>query len=478
MNSNYVNPNKKTERLASSLGLPLHMGVIVFLIVLLLVLSPVDSSGETIRLTLEEAIALGLENSSTLKASMLAVSSSRSLVDAAKSSLYPSVSTALTWTHLFDPAKSPESTFDIGTGSITIPGSFLAAPDPILFSAELSQSIYTFGKTKSGIKLAQESLTLAELELEEEKRSLIVEITRGFFGYVLAKEVVVVQEETLKQKEEALRVARERYDAGLVPDFEVLSAEADLEGFKPGVISSYNEVKLALFAVIDLLDIDVEDDFEIELIGELEPEYYEFEKEKLFQRALSRNFTLNQFRSNINLADHRRSLNVSNRRPDIKGFANYSLQSGFDSATGENRYRGEDAWEGDLSIGLTFQVPISALFPWSRESAEKEGATFDLEELKVEQNSIESSIRLNIESILLRLEEEKAKIRSNVKSVELAQNLYESAQEQYANGLISSIELEDAQIDLNTARLGYLTSVYNHKLALLDLADAVGVDHF
>jgi outer membrane protein TolC len=452
--------------------------MIVFLFVVLCAVFPMDTAGETMRLTLEEAIALGLENSSTLKAGMLAVSSSRSLVVSAKSSQYPSISTALTWTHLFDPAKSPESTFDVGTGPITIPGTFLAAPDPIFFSADLSQSIYTFGKTKNGIRLAQESLTLAQLELDEEKRSLIVEITRGFFGYILAKEVVTVQEETLKQKGEALRIARERYDAGLIPDFEVLSAEADLEGFKPGVISAHNEVKLALLAVIDLLDIVVEDDFDIELIGKLEPEYQTFEKEKLIQQALSRNFSLIQFKSNINLADHLRSLNASNRRPDIKGFASYTLQSGFDSATGENRYRGGDAWEGDFSIGLVFQMPVSALFPWSRESAEKEGAVFDLEKLKVEQGSIESGIRLNIESILLRLEEEEAKIRSNLKSVELAQNLYGSAQEQYTNGLISSIELEDVQIDLNTARLGYLSSVYNYKLALLDLADAVGVDHF
>jgi outer membrane protein TolC len=478
MSSNHVNRNQSTDRLAGRLGLPQQIGLVVLIIVLLYAVSPLDSFGETMRLTLEEAIALGLENSSTLKARMLAVSSSRSLVSAAKSSLYPSISTALTWTHLFDQAKSPESTFDVGTGTMTIPSNFLAATDPILFSADLSQSIFTFGKTKSEIKLAQENLTLAQLELEEEKRNLIVEITRGFFGYILAKEVVAVQEETLKQKAEALRVARERYDAGLIPDFEVLSAEADLEGFKPGVISAHNEVKLALLAVIDLLDIEVEDDFDIELIGKLEPEYHEFEREKLIQQALSKSFSLNQFRSNINLADHRRSLNVSNRRPDIKGFAIYTLQSGFDTATGENRYRGEDAWEGDLSIGLTFQMPISALFPWSRESAEKEGATLDLEELKVEQSSIESSIRLNIESILLKLEEEKAKIQSNVKSVELAQNLYKSAQEQYANGLISSIELEDAQIDLNAARLGYLTSVFNYKLALLDLADTVGVGHF
>jgi len=93
-------------------------------------------------------------------------------------------------------------------------------------------------------------------------------------------------------------------------------------------------------------------------------------------------------------------------------------------------------------------------------------------------SSIESGIRLNIENILLQLEEEKAKISSGEKGVELALKLYASASERYINGLISSMELKDTQITLNTAQLGSLTSIYNYKSALFDLMDAVGVDHF
>jgi outer membrane protein TolC len=93
-------------------------------------------------------------------------------------------------------------------------------------------------------------------------------------------------------------------------------------------------------------------------------------------------------------------------------------------------------------------------------------------------SSLENGIRLNIKNILLKLDEERSKIASGGKAVELAQRLYTSSKDRYSNGLISSMEFKDSQIMLNNAQLGYLTSIYNYKIALFDLMDAVGVDNF
>jgi len=433
---------------------------------------------ETISLSLEEAIALGLNNSTSIKAKLLAVHAAKADIRAANSAFYPTVSAAASWTHFFDQKETPETTVDLGGMSVTMPGSYLAPSDPITISTDVGQSIYTFGRIKKGIKLAEEGLQLSELDFEEEKRNLIVRIKRAFYGYMLAKKVVKVQEETLAQKEDALEVAKKRFEAGLSPDFEVLSAESDLESFKPGLISARNQVQFALLAVKDLLGIEDEGDYEIDLIGSLEAEFYSFDKKELIGEALKNNYTIRQYQSGINLADYQKSLKEREKRPIIAGFANYTLQSGFDAATGKNEYWGSNSWEGDLTVGISIQMQLSALFPWSRENAESIKSALDLEGLKVARSSVESGIRLNIENILLRLEEEKSKIASMNKGVELASRLYESSRERYAHGLISSTDLKDAQIKLNAAKVGSLTSVFNYKTALFDLMDAVGVYSF
>ena len=47
--------------------------------------------------------------------------------------------------------------------------------------------------------------------------------------------------------------------------------------------------------------------------------------------------------------------------------------------------------------------------------------------------------------------------------------------EKFANGLITRLELKEAEIRLNSARIGYLTAVFNYVQALYDLLNAVGL---
>jgi len=433
------------------------------------------AQAETIRLTLDSAIALGMANSTSLKAKQMSVSSSREGVAAAKSGYYPWFQAGANWVHFFEQQKSPTVSFVIGEDTLVAPGSFVFAQDPVTFTLDLQQPIYTFGRLKSGVALAEQGLNLAKLDLTEEERSLIVEIKRAFYGYLLALEVLGVQEETLTQREDAYEVAQARHQAGLVADFEVLSAESDVETFRPEVISANNNVELALLGVLDLLDVEDTGDFEIELIGELEPEYHVFEHDEMIEKAMENNYNLQQYRTSITVARYQESMKKNERKPFIGAFSNYTINSTFDTSTGANDY---STWDDILSVGINVSVPLSALLPYSRETSEKQQASLDLAEVQMNLSSIESSIRLGIDSILLRLDEEEAKIHSTEKNVDLATELYESARVQFANGLISRLELKEAQLRLNGARIAYLTSVYNHKLALYDLANAVGVYEF
>jgi outer membrane protein len=400
-------------------------------------------------------------------------------VVSARSSSLPTLSLSTSWTHNFSPSKIEESSTDIpGVGTVTIPEQFVQASDPVTVDVDLSQNLLTFGRIRQGVRLAEEGVDRAQLELDEEERALIVAIRRAFWGYVLAREVVVVHRETLRQKEEALDVARKRFAAGLTPDYEVLSAESDLEGFRPTVISAENEVRYALLAVKDLLNLSEEGDDDVELVGTLEPDYRAFDRDSLVRESLARNYDIRQYQSNLQLAEHQLTLSRREKNPAISGFASYSLQSGFDSSTGENLYTGPGAWEDELTVGIAVSMELTSLFGWSRVGAESRKAELDLEALRVTRSEVEGSVRLAIENILLKLKEERAKIVSSQKAVELAERLYDSARTRYEQGLVANTELRSAQIDLNNARLGYFTSVFNYKSALFDLADAVGVDHF
>ncbi|MBN2325469.1 MAG: TolC family protein [Spirochaetes bacterium] len=434
------------------------------------------ANAETLKLTLEEAIGLGLQNSTTLKAKAVSVHSGRASVKSAEASYYPSVSVSASYTHLFDQPSTSASSIDTPMGPMTIPATYVSASDPISLSVDLQQSVFTWGKIDNAVKLAKQGVELSQLDLEEEKRSLIIEIKKAFYGYILAEEVLAVQKETLAHKQEALDVTKKRFAAGLSPEYEVLSAESDVENFKPTVISAQNGLRFTLLAVMDLLGIEGDEGFDIELVGTLEPEHYEVRKAELIQKAMSNKYEIRQFERNVALQRIQQDITKAQNKPNVGAFVNYTLTSGFDSSTGENKYWGEDSWDGNLTLGILVTMPLSALFPWSRETAEIKKGELDIERMNLQLGSVKSGVRLNVENTVLKIEEEWAKIRSGEKGIELAEKLYDSALARYGNGLISSMELKDAQIGLNNAKLGYLQAVYNHKAALFELMNAVGVD--
>ncbi|MBN2551708.1 MAG: TolC family protein [Spirochaetales bacterium] len=438
--------------------------------VLLLLMTTLGSAGaETYRFTLEEAIAYGLANSTAIQSKKLAVAAARADLAAARAGYYPSVSAGVSWTHVFDNTKE------------TSPGSGTEVPisgtDPLGVSLEVGQSVYAFGKIKNGVKLAEEAVAQAALDLAEESRKTVVLIRNAFYGYLLALEVQAINLETLAGKEEALEVARQRYQAGLVPDFEVLRAESDLESYRATVISSNNGVAIALLNVRNVLGIE-EEDFRFELVGELEQIEANLDREALIGRALGGKYDLQSFRKLMDITEAQAELERSLRLPTLAAWARYNVNSRYDPATGDAEYFNSDYWMGSLTAGLSLSVPVSGFFPWSEASAKIGKSRIRAEDLRLQHGALEAGIRIAVESSILRITEEQAKIASGRKSVQLAERLYEAAVEQYEGGYISSVELEDAQLGLNGARLAYAQAIYNYNRNVLDLMDVVGVADF
>ncbi|MFW6137924.1 MAG: TolC family protein [Spirochaetota bacterium] len=455
-----------------------------YLVILFIFLAGLFLSGtsvvhaQTLELTLDEAIQLGVKNSTTLESKRLAVEAARAEVQGARSSLYPQVSASASWTHLFEQPRTEETTFYVGSTPVTVPGSYTAASDPVSVSADLSQTIYSFGQIKNSVQMAARNVELKQLEYQEEKRKLAVEIKKAFYGYLLATRMLELKLQTLDHKQQALDIAGRRYDAGVVSDYEVLKAEADLASFRPELVSARNEVEFSLLAIKDLLGIEDKKQIEVNLVGKLEPTFYNFSKKELVQKALSSRYEVVRMGKNLEISRLQEELAQSKNKPTIAAFAGYTLRSGFDPQTGENKYWGEDSWDGDLSGGISVRMPVSSLFPWSKTEADQKKAALDIRQLSLQLETLGCSIRLTIENILLRLEKERTKIESSRKAVQAAEKLYNSSLERYKKGVISSNELKDAQINLASARLGYLSSIYNHKIALFDLMNAVGVEQF
>ncbi len=445
-------------------------------------LAGAPAGAETLRLTIEEAVQVGLANSPAVKASQTALASAREDLKGTRAARYPTLSAGASWTHLFEQPEIPATvipanTFGPGFPSSDVelsPGGYAAASDPVTFSADLRQTLFTFGRINNAVRLAREGLAQAALDVAEQKRKAVYQIRTAFYGYLLAREVAAINRDALQAKEEAYRVAQARYEAGQISSFEVLSAQSDLESFRSTVISSDNGVRTALLGVRNAIGLE-EDERDLELAGELEPLEVSIDREELLRRAVEEKYDLAAMRKTMEILKIQADLARSQNRPTLGAWLNYQLKSGFDEETGKNEYFVADSWTGTWTAGVNLNVPISALAPWSKESADIRKAALAVEKLAHQYAGALSGVRLGVETAILKIAEQKAKIASGRTSVRLAQELYQSAVEQYDQGFISSMDLEDSQLRLNQARLGLAQAVHGYNTSILDLADRVGV---
>ncbi len=80
-------------------------------------------------------------------------------------------------------------------------------------------------KTRAQVKQAESGLRQVQIGMEQLKGGIGLEVRAVFFGFQESVELLKVQEETVQQAEESLRIANLRYKNGMITNVEFMDAE-------------------------------------------------------------------------------------------------------------------------------------------------------------------------------------------------------------------------------------------------------------
>lgn len=209
---------------------------------------------DTLSLSLEEAVALALSEGEEVGLAKARVDAAGSGLAAARAAFLPQVGTALTFTKTF------ASVFE--GAPFSLPDSLRFEPDPsgtldervtyledmapmaglgglgqmfgnLPFGREnaylgvvtAEQVLYAGGRIRAGLAMAREGLEAAERQSEEERAALELEVTRAYYGVLLARAFETIADTALQQAEAFLAEERLRHDAGRTSELDVLRAE-------------------------------------------------------------------------------------------------------------------------------------------------------------------------------------------------------------------------------------------------------------
>jgi outer membrane protein TolC len=127
---------------------------------------------------------------------------------------------------------------------------------------------------------------------------------------------------------------------------------------------------------------------------------------------------------------------------------------------------------GDFTFQAGVNVPI---FTGGRIKGDITQAEAELRQRKAEAENIRGQIDYDVRTAFLNLNAAKEQVTVATQNVELANENLARSKDRFTSGVTDSVEVVQAEQSLASANDQYITSLYNHNLAKLSLARALGV---
>ena len=397
--------------------------------------------------TIDECIAVALENNVSLAQAGESLESSRSDVMSNWSGVLPRVSASITATDYLTVAEGADASSGSRTGSLS-----------------LSQSIVD-ASTFARISAAYHERDAAAHSLEATRRGVVFSTKEAYYALLKAERLEEVQEEALKLAEEQLRKAESLYELGSASRSDLLKARVQVGQAKLALISARRSTETARATLCYTLGIEIPTDIQV-----VDPPAEREEPENLdygLTEAVSRRPDIRAKEEEVAAA--RRSLLAAKaaRWPYLDLSVSYSRSEG---TFGDLLSSVRDDYT--RSASLTLSIPI---FNGLATKAGIAGSKAALRSYELSLRDARLSAAYEIETARLRVLEQRERVAAAEQAVEQAEEDLKISQERFRLRAASMLELIDARVAYSQARADLVEAKYDYETAKAELNLALGL---
>ena len=402
--------------------------------------------------TLEEAINFALENNYN------AINASRDIQDAQKQKWetiaagLPQINGSVGYQNqLKQPVSLIPAEFFGGEAGTFEPVIF-SQPQSMTATATLTQQIFD-GSYIVGVQATKTFIDYSKNNQEKTALDVKKAVVQAYGNVLLAEESVKILENNMANLEKNLFETRKTFENGLTDEESVEQLQITLSTIEN---QHKNATRLKDITLQMLnLTLGIATDAPTRLTDNLD---------NLAQRQTDLAFTDVEF--NIaNNVDYKMVTNLNEQRalelklaksralPSLNAFVNYGSSAYSDSFS---FFKNEQQWFDSSVLGLDLNIPIFSSF---KRNASTQRAKIALEKAKTQLSEAEQQIRLQLkkaQSDYILAIEQYATYKENLK---LAERIENKNQIKYKEGIASSFELRQAQLQLYDAQNTYLQSM-------------------
>ncbi len=426
--------------------------------------------------TVEQVVESGLRNSEELKKVEEEINKTRYQIYEAYGSATPKLDASANYQHSFNDITSttissimqPFSTDEPGAYALSnvldgVLGAMMPKPQSLSLSLSLSQPLFAQGKVGIGLKIAKaynQSLRTKKSEVEQTTKG---NLRKMFYGALLAKKNLEIQKESVRLSAETHRLSKARYVVGKGSELDTLLTQLSHEKALISLQTSSDEQKLAYLVLIKQAGLPDAPE-SLEIAGDFPKDDYSISREQAMVKLEANNLSRKQLESAGRVQEQLVNLAKSDFYPMIYCGASYSKISQFDN--GET-----PEWIDDKRV---FAGATLNLFSGFRNVQKVKQARSDQRSFEQSKKQAEKGLEIGLQKSFDQIQAGRNRLRSMDAVVRLAEKGYSIRKKSYEVGSSTLLDLQNAEIELKSARLGQSAAQFGFYAAVIDLKMLLG----
>ncbi len=359
---------------------------------------------------------------------------------------------------------------DVNTARVTpLHPTLFQSPETIWQTTfTFTQPIYTGGALTAGVKAAHSFRAGAVGAYERTQEVTAFGVRAAYYGVLTAEEAVSVAQQVVDSANETLRVARLRYEAGVAPQFDVLSAEARVARQDQALIAAKVARDIAWATLSTVMGVPIPAGTQLTTPRPVtQPEA---DLEALRAEAQGNRPDLAAAKGQVAVARAKLAIAKSAKQPTVALNANYSLLPSTTVSFGDP--------PTDIVVSQnTGSVALAAswsLFNAGQVEGEVRQAQAELAQANDAVTGLEQQIDLEVTSAYTSVAAAQAQVAAAQKEVAQAQEAFRVATIRYEEGVGTSVEILTAQADLADAKNRLNQAIFGLNLAVSQLDLSLG----
>ena len=333
---------------------------------------------------------------------------------------------------------------------------------------QVVQSIYEGGRIQASLRTARLLKEQAVLDYQTVVADALLAVRIAYDDALQATNEIVVREASVALLAKQLEDTKQRFDAGMLPQFNVLRAEVELANARPPLIRARNNYRISKQRLLNDLGLSlprsVLEDVPLQLADALRAEPYAVDLAVALPEALDRRTELASLRKAEELRKEGVRTAKAGYKPSVQLFAGYGVQNRqFETDLTAENHGWEagarlswDMWDGALTSGKVREA-----------RARHERVLVDLDDVS---RRIELEVRTAYSTFI----EAKEVLESQGKVNEQAVEALRLSNSRYDAGSGTQLDTLSAQTALTDARTTYVQALHDYSVARSRLERALG----